>query len=97
MTTDELEALFENNDDEYIEFDRVEPKRSNSPDIHAFLLLNELCPNGANRDMVSGARHDEIFLRVEPEELAAAATEAQVIELIRCGVRLSDGYLCMFV
>lgn len=96
MTTKELKALFKKHDDEFLEFKRVEPQRS-SPDIHAFLLLNELCPNGANRDMVSGARHDEIFLRVEPEELAAVVTEAQVIELIRCGVRLDDGNLCMIV
>lgn len=97
MTTDQLEALFENDDDEFLKFDRVEPKRSNSPDIHAFLLLNELCPPHSNRDMVCGARRDEIFLRVEQEELAAVVTEAQVIELIRCGVRLDNGNLCMIV
>lgn len=98
MTVEELKALFNKHDEEYIEWDSVKVRRSAAPDVHAFLLLEELCPFKAGHpDMVQGARHDEITLRPEAEELAAVVTEEQVIELLRCGVRLEKGYLCMFV
>ena len=97
MTVDEMRGLFEKHSEEYIKFERVENARSRRADLHAFLLLDELVPGGV--DMVCAAEHDEIFLDVEPEELAAAATEAQIIELIRCGVMLNDEVdsLSMFV
>lgn len=96
MTTDELSALFDA-DDEFIKFDRVPKKRSQRPDIHAFLLLDELVPGAT--DMVSAAEHDEIYLEVDPEALAKVITKEQVIELQRCGVRYdsANDSLCMFV
>lgn len=96
MTAEQIEEIYERHgDDEYIKFERVENKRSNRPDLHAFLLLDELVPGSG--DIVCAAEHDEIFLAISVEELAAVATEAQVIELIRCGVRFSYDGLCMFV
>jgi hypothetical protein len=84
-------------DEEFLKFDRVENKRSKRADLHAFLLLDTLIPGDS--DMVSAAEYDEIFLEVSPDKLAEVATEEQVLELIRCGVRL-DSYtdsLAMFV
>lgn len=95
MTLDEMEDLFDDDGDEYLKFERVENKRSSRPDIHAFILLNELVPG--TRDMIAAAEHDEIYLDVDPETLAEVATEEQIIELIRCGVRYSDDSLRMFV
>lgn len=88
MTTEELATLFEAHDGEYIKFDRITTRRSNRPDMHAFLLLDELVPG--TKCMVAAAEHDEIWLAVSPEQLAEAATEAIVIELARCGVRYDD-------
>lgn len=84
-------------DEEFLKFDRVQNKQCTRPDIHAFLLLDKLVTR--NRDMVSAAEHDEIWLDVEPEELAKVATEEQIIELIRCGVRFEAATesLAMFV
>lgn len=96
MTTSELEALFEKYmGSDYIKFDRVpeERKRSTRPDLHAFLLLDSLVPG--NRDMVSNAEHDEIYLEVKSEELAAVATEENILELVRCGVRFSGEFDCL--
>lgn len=92
-----LEELFDKHDDDFIKFERVKNKLSSRPDIHAFILLNQLVPG--DYDMVSAAEHDEIFLDVDPEELAKVATEEQIVELIRCGVRYSGetGSLAMFV
>lgn len=92
-TLDERWERLGNDGEEYIQFDRVQNKRSNRPDLHAFLLLDELFPE--NRDMVCAARHDEIFLDVSEDD-AGTLTDEQIIELIRCGVRFGDGGLVMF-
>lgn len=93
MNTKELDALFEKHDDEFNKFESVSVKRSNRPDVHAFLLLDSLIPD--KHDIVSGAEHDEIFLSVEPEDLARVATEDQIVELIRCGIRYDGLHDCL--
>lgn len=97
MKTKELRAIFEKHDDEFLEFDRIAAKRSLCPDLHAFMLLDELLPGRS--DMVCHAEHDEIWLKPNLRDLAKVATEGQLVDLIRCGVRIDvdgDG-LCMFV
>lgn len=93
MTADDVATLFEKYEDQYLEESPTprHPRR----DISAFLLLHELCP--ANNDMVSGADHDVIYLDPSLENLASSnITEEQVLELVRCGVHLSDDHLSMF-
>lgn len=70
--------------EEFLKFDRVENKRSSRPDIHAFILLNEMFPG--TRDMISAAEHDVIYLDVDGEEFIDTATDEQIVELTRCGV-----------
>lgn len=95
MDIEDMEVLFNDDDsDEFLKFDRVENKRSKRPDLHAFLLLDELLPD--DRDIVAAAEHDEIFLAPSPEDLARVATKEQIVELIRCGVRMSEDSLAMF-
>jgi hypothetical protein len=88
---------FEKYEDEYICFERVQNKRSNRPDLHAFLLLDELVPG--KFDMISCAKHDEIYLEVNVEDLLDAATEEQLLELHRSGIRYDSETesLAMFV
>ena len=92
-----IEEVFDKFDDEFLKFKLVENKLNNRPEVHAFILLDSLVPG--TEDMVSAAEHDEIFLSIETEDLAAShITEDQVCELVRCGVRIGDGgYLAMFV
>lgn len=87
-------AKFEN---EFLKFEKVENKLSLRPDLHAFILLDRILPG--TFDLISDAKHDEIFLEVEPEALAQVATEEQLLELHRCGVRhdTSLDSLAMFV
>lgn len=94
MTVDQLLALAEKHDDEFIKFDRVESPRHSRPDLCAFLMLHGLVP--AKRYMVSAAEHDEIFLDVDVDELATVIDEASVITLLRCGIRFGDDGLKMF-
>lgn len=94
----DLQQVFDDNDGEFVKFDRIleERRLSSRPDLHAFILLNKLVPGQS--DMVSAAEHDEIFLDVSLDDLAAVATEEDVIDLIRCGVRLDEyGGFAMFV
>lgn len=99
MNVDELNGLFKKHgEEEFSMFERVENKRSKRSDLHAFLLLDKLCatspnyhgPDGTTFDMISAAEHDQIWVCVGREELAAKVSEAQIIELIRCGLRLDD-------
>ena|ERR1017187_64630 len=98
MTVKEIKDLFEeNNDEEFLEFKRVRVKLTDRKDLHAFLLLDRLVPG--KDDIVGGAEHDEIFLCVGLESLAKTATEEDILDLLRCGVRV-DEYgegLAMFV
>lgn len=76
---------FEAVNDDYLKFDRVENKRSQRPDLHAFILLDDLFPNNGN-DIVCSAGHDEIWLDFEGNKLNDL-TDEQILELTRCGVR----------
>lgn len=91
----DLEATFDKFEDEYIQFERIENKLHARPDIHAFILLDKLVPG--DRDMVCAAEHDEIYLDVDTDALALVATEDDILQLVRCGVRLDDDSLAMFV
>ena len=88
---------YEKYNDEFLKFDRVQNKTSNRADLHAFNLLDKLVPGDC--DIVSSAEHDEIWLDVTPEQLSKVATDEQIIELIRCGVRydIGTGSFALFV
>lgn len=94
MNTDELESLFEKHSGEYLKFAKVQNKRSNRADLHAFMLLDSLV--SGTQHIISHSEHDEFWLSVGPEELAQVITEEQVIELIRCGVRFDGECFKMF-
>ena len=60
-------------------------------DLHAFLLLEKLLP-GSEERIVSAADHDEIWLGVDPEALAAVITIEQIEELDSCGVMADEDH-----
>lgn len=97
MNREELFELFDEYRNEFLRFEKVANPRSRRPDLHAFYLLDSLCPGDG--DMVSYATHDEIGLGINLDDFMKVVTKEQVIELIRCGVRLSYDYcrLTMFV
>lgn len=91
-----LAEMFKVCDIDYLEFDMVEKKLSQRPDIHAFMLLDRLQPGSFN--MISAAEHDEFTLSIDCDELGKVVTLDQVRDLYRCGVRYSEEYnlLSMF-
>lgn len=88
MKIEEVTSLFKKHYTEYLKFDRVKSPKSRRPDLCAFLILDEICPG--DRDIVSSAEHDEIWLGVSVHDVKDRITEDQIIDLIRCGVRLDD-------
>lgn len=96
----DLETAFEKYSDEYLKFSLidVDKRMSVRPDIHAFLLLDKILPptEKAGR-MVSFAAYDNISLDVDCDELTKVATEENIRDLTRCGVRYEDDSLQMFV
>lgn len=86
MTISEMVDLFQKHEnEEYLHFSHVFGKLSQRPDLHAFILLDRLCPD--EFDIVEAAEHDEIWLGVDLSILSSVIIEEQVIELLRCGVR----------
>jgi hypothetical protein len=84
MTLDEMKALFEKYSEESNRgFEDVAHKFSTRPDIHVFILLNDLLPG--RHDMVDCAEHDEIWLDVDVDQLAGVITEQQIADLVACG------------
>lgn len=99
MTKTELIEIFRNEDydHEYHSFSKRNMSQfpTRRSDLYVFCLIDYLIPS--SYDMVSAAKHDEIFLGVDLDELAAVATKENIIDLIRCGIRCDSGCLTMFV
>lgn len=91
----DIQEIFESFDDDYLKFEEIENKRSNRPDLHAFLLLEELFPTDNKSDMICSSEHDEFWLDVSFEQMKKL-TDDQILELIRCGVRCDYDCLLMF-
>jgi hypothetical protein len=94
---EDIHEAFEECEDEFGKFERVENPLHPRPDICAFMMLHAML--GGSGDMVCGAEHDEIYLDVDAEKFAAVATKEQVRDLRRCGVMWSSDSdsLSMFV
>lgn len=77
-------------DEEFLKFENIPntERLSQRPGLHAFLLLDKMTP--ANRDIVVSAEHDEIWLDIDLDDLAEIITEADIVTLLRCGVRFDE-------
>lgn len=91
-----LKEVFDKHADEYIQFDHIVNPVHPRPDICAFMMLADLVPDQG--DIVSAAEHDKIWLKTNCVKLEEAATENQIVDLIRCGVIYDEEFdgLCMF-
>lgn len=84
----DLTEAFASHDDEFLKFGDIEQPRHSRPDLCAFLMLADVVPQAG--DMVVGAAHDQIWLGVDCEKLAAVATDDLIRDLARCGVFYDD-------
>jgi hypothetical protein len=81
-----VQEAFAKYKDEYLQFQRVANPRCARPDVHAFLLLEELAPGDGSEHLIVSAEHDRIWLSTDLDKLEEVATEEQLRELHRCGV-----------
>lgn len=93
MDTETLIELFEKHEDKYLEDEYIKYTVTQRRDLHAFLIIDQLCPG--EKDLISAAEHDTYYISVELEELAKNITEDHVIELIACGVLYESEYQCL--
>ena len=98
MNLDDLQYEFDKVDAEFLKFHKIPNKRRRSerPDLHAFMLLDELVPS--TKCIIDSSSHDIAHIGVDDEEFAKVATPEIILELTRCGVLYSgEGYgLYMF-
>lgn len=96
----EIHQLWESLTDEFLLEKRIaaDNRPFRSTDLCAFAYLDKLFPDDKNRDMVSAAEHDQIWLRITEEQIASL-TKDDVLYLTRCGVFHDDeaSVLSMFV
>ena len=83
----EIHKLWDAQDDEFLIFRNipVDQRPCSSSDLCAFVYLDRLFPDEKNRNMISAAGHDQIWLRITEEQIATL-TEVDVLYLTRCGV-----------
>lgn len=100
MTTEEK---FESCNEDFLKFDRIpeNERRHPVPDICGFIYLHEKAPRPHNRlgkwsDIVCAAEHDEIHLDYDHDACMTLTLE-DVRYLSRCGIRVDEYGLCMFV
>lgn len=88
----DIHERFESMNDEYLKFERIENPRTTRPDLHAFLLLDELSPS--KHDIVGNAQHDQIYLDFPATKLDEVSDDL-LRDLIRCGVRYDSEFDCL--
>lgn len=91
----DIEEEFAKYEDETPKFEGIANKLSSRPDLHAFILLNNLLPG--SRDMVSAAEHDQIWLDVDLDELSKVATEDDIKQLAACHVLFDASYDALYL
>lgn len=97
MTADDLKAFFNeySESDESHKSDRILERFSKRDDLHAFILLDKIIPDG--HTMISAAKHDEIYFDFDIEELAKVITKEQILDLVRCGVNYDSNNDCLYM
>lgn len=89
-----LEFNFKKHKKSYQQFGCIEDPPSRRPYICALIHLDKLVPD--TKELFNGYVGINLILGVDPEKLAAVATEQDILYLIRCGVRYMGGDLMLF-
>lgn len=88
-----LEERFDQFQDEFLKFERIENPPNKRRDICAFLMLDKYATDSGN--IIEAADHDVIFLNFD-ESVLDSVHDDVIIYLRRCGVRYGSYGLEMF-
>lgn len=75
-------------------FDLVPNKQTARRDLQAFLILDKLDLLNS-RNIIGSSEHDEIYLDVDLDTLSQNASDEDILNLVRCGIRYSDSFDCL--
>ena len=91
-----LEEMFDAAEKEFLYFERIPESERRHPrkDICAFIYLHEKL--GGKNDIICHASHDEICLDYSTDDCERLTLD-DVVYIHRCGVRLDEDCLRMFV
>ncbi len=91
-----LEDRFEAADDEFLKFERIPQADRRHPrrDVCAFIYLHEKL--GGEHAIIGDASHDEIHISYSEKD-RDRLTQDDIVYIHRCGIRLDEYGLCMFV
>jgi hypothetical protein len=86
-----MKALFEKYEDDSFKFWGVEHKMSQRADLHALMMLDKL--DGSGGEALASSDYDVVYLTFDPDVVFKNATEDQIHDLVRCGLRFDgDGF-----
>lgn len=88
-----LAERFEAVNEHYGKFEEVNSKHSLRQDLHAFIALDRLFPNGKN--IITASAHDVIYLNIDIEHFSDHVRDETILELVRCGVRYDAHHDCL--
>ncbi len=95
----QIEDWFKRHDEQYLQFNQIPDyaKKSQRPDLCAFIYLNEGLPT-VERSLyvIDSAGHDKVYLGWNRASLSHL-TEEDVIYLLRCSIRFNGNALYMLV
>lgn len=80
----DLREVFESYKKDLYFFSRVKNKAHPNPQICAFLLLDDLCPNSC---IFSSSNEDRVYFSFDMELFSELSLKAHVLTLVRCGVQ----------
>ena len=80
-------------DEEFLKFKRVAQPLSKRRDLHAFMLLDQLDPESTG-DIISASEHDEYWIDIDVDRVMENATEEQLRDIFRCGIRYDNEHEC---
>lgn len=89
----DIRETFKKYEDDFLKFEEIAAPVSKRSDLCAFLILERLLPG--EEDIIGASEHDEFFLSIDVEKLAEVATELEIRDLVRCGIRYDSQYDCL--
>lgn len=89
---EKLKKLFAQHRNEGNSFSAIKNKKSQRPDVHGIILLDELFPG--SYPIIADEGMQDFSVKIHYLDLARKLTSDNVLELVRCGFEYVDFGLC---
>ncbi len=90
-----INDIFKSYDEpDFLQFDKVENKRSSRRDLHAFMLLDDLFDGEA--DIIESSEWELVRLSISQDQIETLAPTI-IQELVRCGVLYNEHSEALYI